>query len=36
MRLVAGIEQWLGWLRDRTPLDPNIAAQSRQQHADKT
>jgi uncharacterized protein len=26
MRLVAGVEQWLGWLLDRVPLDPNLAA----------
>lgn len=34
MRLVAGIEPLLGWLLDRVPLDPNIAAYSRRQHAD--
>lgn len=24
MRLVAGLEQWLGWLLDRAPMDPNL------------
>ncbi|HEU0240970.1 MAG TPA: SDR family NAD(P)-dependent oxidoreductase [Mycobacterium sp.] len=24
MRLVAGLEQWLGWLLDKAPLDPNM------------
>ena len=27
MRLVSGLEQWLGWLLDRAPLDPNMRAQ---------
>jgi short-subunit dehydrogenase len=27
MRLVPGLEQWLGWLLDRAPLDPNLRAQ---------
>jgi uncharacterized protein len=27
MRLVSGLEQWLGWLLDRTPLDPKMRAQ---------
>jgi hypothetical protein len=27
MRLVSGLEQWLGWLLDRAPLDPNLRAQ---------
>ncbi|WP_432840150.1 SDR family NAD(P)-dependent oxidoreductase [Dactylosporangium sp. CA-092794] len=27
MRLVAGLEQWLGRLLDRAPLDPNLRAQ---------
>ena len=27
MRLVAGLEQWLGWLLDKAPLDPNMRAQ---------
>jgi short-subunit dehydrogenase len=27
MRLVAGLEQWLGWLLDRAPLDPTMRAQ---------
>ena len=27
MRLVSGLEQWLGWLLDRAPLDPNVRAQ---------
>jgi uncharacterized protein len=28
MRLVAGVEPWLGWLLDRAPVDPNIATPS--------
>jgi len=27
MRIVSGLEQWLGWLLDRAPLDPNMRAQ---------
>jgi uncharacterized protein len=27
MRLVPGLEQWLGWLLDRAPLDPDMRAQ---------
>ncbi|MBO0871611.1 MAG: hypothetical protein J2P15_23920, partial [Micromonosporaceae bacterium] len=27
MRLVSGIEQWLGWLLDRAPMDPNLRTQ---------
>jgi hypothetical protein len=26
MRLVSGLEQWLGWLLDRAPVDPNVRA----------
>jgi short-subunit dehydrogenase len=27
MRLLSGLEQWVGWLLDRAPLDPNLRAQ---------
>ncbi|HZM76369.1 MAG TPA: SDR family NAD(P)-dependent oxidoreductase [Candidatus Limnocylindrales bacterium] len=27
MRPISGLEQWLGWLLDRAPLDPNMRAQ---------
>jgi uncharacterized protein len=32
MRLVAGLEQWLGWLLDWAPLDPNMRAQLSEAH----